>query len=108
MRTTCGPNFIEIGLYLQVLWPPNPPNWAQFGKTPKKRRGIFRVKSRTTNTQKLKVVDPESVDLWSYYALCEILCGPFGWAPGGNLGPRLEIFGKLTDHFGGPPNFRNN
>ena len=57
MRTSCGSNFIEIGLYLQVLWPKNPPNWAQFENEPKKNRGIRKVKSRTASIQALALMN---------------------------------------------------
>ena len=78
---------------------PNLPKLDPMGQQAKKNRDIFWVKSRTRNTQKLKVMDPETAGGWSYYRLCEIFCGPFGWAPGGNLDPIFQIGPKLTDNF---------
>ena len=76
------------------------------GSRTQKNKGIFRVKLRTTNTQKLKVMDLETMGGWSYYSLCEIFCGPFGLAPGVvNLGPIFQIGPKRTDKFQGLLNF---
>ena len=49
------------------------PNWV----TKKKNRDIQKVKSRMENTQKLKLMDPETMDRWSYYSLCKNLCWAF-------------------------------
>ena len=74
IRTTCGPNFSLIGRFLRELLPPNPQNWDQLGHEPKKLRCIFQVKSRTTNTQKLNLVDPRNIEKFGCYRLCENLC----------------------------------
>ena len=50
-------------------------------------RGIFWVKLRTTNIQKLKVIHLINMDGWYYYRLCENFCWTFGAAPGANIGP---------------------
>ena len=50
-------------------------------------------------------MDLETMDGWSYYRLCEIFCGPFGLAPGVNLGPIFQIGPKRTDKFQGLLNF---
>ena len=41
---------------------------------PNKNMSVFRVKSRTANIQKLKVMDPDTMGGWSYYRLCENFC----------------------------------
>ena len=87
MRTSFGENFSQIRTFLWELLPKKSQNWAQLGHQAKKTRCIFQVKSRTTNTQKLKIVDPQTMEKWGSYRLCEIFCGPFGRTPGGNLGP---------------------
>ena len=63
------------------------PKLGPIGSLTPQNRGIFWIKSRTTNTHKLKVVDPEIMGRYCYYRLYENLCGPLGPAPGGNLGP---------------------
>ena len=108
MRTSCGQNFNEIRYCLQELGPQNPQKWAQLCQAPKKNSGFRKVNSRTKIIQKLKVVDPETMEQWSCLGACEILCEPFWPGPGGNLSPKLEIFRKLTDNFQGLPNFQNN
>ena len=62
MRTSCGPNFIKIQLYLQKLWPKKNPNWAQLGQEAKTNSGFKKVNSRTKINKKLKVVDPETME----------------------------------------------
>ena len=51
----------------------------------KQKKSIQKINSRTANTQSLKIMDPEVMSGWSYYRLCENLCGPFRLAPVGNL-----------------------
>ena len=70
MRTTCRENFSFIALFLRELLPKNLQNWAQLGQVPKKMRGFRKVKSRTTNTQKLKPVDPQTMGEFRCYRIC--------------------------------------
>ena len=79
-------NFSFIGPYLLELLLKNLQNWAELGHRAQKIRGSFWVKLRTTNTQTLKVLNPETMDEWSYYRLCENFCQPLGPTLGGNLG----------------------
>ena len=73
-------NFSFIRPFLRELLPKKPSNWAQLGLEPQNNSGFRRVKSRMINTQKLRVVDPETMSGWSYYILYEIFCQPFGQA----------------------------
>ena len=63
----CGQNFSSIVRLLLELYSKKKigPNWV----TKKKNRCIRTVKSRTANTQKLKLMDPKAMDRWSYYSL---------------------------------------
>ena len=108
MRTSCGPNFIKIRLYLQELWPKKTTNWAQLGQEAKTNSGFRKVNSRTKIIQKLKVVDPETMEKCAWPRACEISCGPLEPAPGGNLCPIFQIAPKLTKKLQGLPNFQNN
>ena len=72
------------------------------GQQAEKNRGIFQVKSRTTNIQNLKVVDPETMDGWSYHRLCEIFGGPFGLAPGGQFRSNFSNWPKMHQQFSRP------
>ena len=65
---------------------PKTPKLGSIGSLTPKNSGIFWVKSRTTFTQNLKVVDSETMGGWLSYSVCESLCQPLGPAPGGNLG----------------------
>ena len=71
---TCGQYVSSIKRLLLELLSKNTQNWAQLGHEAKKNRGIRKVTSRTSNTQKLKLMDLETMDRWSYYSLCENLC----------------------------------
>ena len=86
IRTTCRQNFSLMGCFLRELLPKYIQNWAQLCPAPKKSRGIRKVKLKTVNIQKLKLMDPQTMEQCRCYSLCENLCRPFGRAPGGNLG----------------------
>ena len=108
MRTISSPNFSIIGLYLPELLPKKNPKWAQLCPEPQKNSGSRKVNSRMKNSQKLKVVDPETMEKCACFRACEIFFGPFRLAPGGNLGPFFQIGPKRTNNFQGLPNFWHN
>ena len=95
IRTTCGSNFSLVRRFLWKLLPQNPPKLGPIGWGTKKNSCIFRVKWRTANTQKLKLVDLETMCGWLYYRLCENWCWPFGRAPGGQFRPNFCNCPKL-------------
>ena len=108
IRTISGQNFSLIWLHLPELLPKQTPNFGPIVSQTPKNSGFRKGKLRTTNTQKLKVVDPETMGGWSYYRLIDTFCGPFGLAPRGNLWPIFQIGPKRTNKFQGLASFCNN
>ena len=74
---------------------PKPPKIGFILVTKQKDRGMRKVKPRTGNTKKLRLMDPEAMDRCSYYySLYENFVLILWPAPGGNLGhfwpPKME------------------
>ena len=77
MRTTCAQNLSIIGGYLLEYCPQNPPKLGLIGSQAPKMRGIFQVKSRMANTQKVKLVDPQTMEKCRcYIGYVRIWAGP--------------------------------
>ena len=55
MRTICDQNFSSIRCCLLELLPQKTQKWAKIGPELKKRSSLFWLKSKTVNTQKLKL-----------------------------------------------------
>ena len=56
MRSSSGQSFSQIRPLLPELLPQSPPKLGPIWSSTKKSRGIWKVKSRMVNTQKLKLV----------------------------------------------------
>ena len=55
MRTTCDQNFSSVRHCLLEVLPSKNQKWAKMGPELKKPSGFFWLKSKTKNTQKLKL-----------------------------------------------------
>ena len=111
MRSSSCQSFSQIRPLLLELLPQKPQNWAQFCPALKKviwKVKIWKVKSRMGNTQKLKLVDPQTADVCQCYKLCENLGWPFGRAPRVNLVQIFQTAWKRTNKYQCLASFCNN
>ena len=108
MRSSSGQSFSQIRPLLPDLLPQNPPKLGPIWSSTKKSRGIWKVKSRMGNTQKLKLVDPQTVDVCWCYKLCKNLGWSFGRARRINLVQIFQTAQKLTNKYQGLASFCNN